>query len=172
MKRWFPLLTFALLVLAFGVGLQRDPTAMPSAMIGQTLPEFSLPNLYDAEVVITKDDIVGEPFLINVFGSWCVACRVEHAYLNTLGQEIRIIGLNWRDDRADALAWLEALGDPYGLVMADTESDLAINLGVTGAPETFLIDRDGMILQKYVGALDAQVWAREFAPILDRLGAQ
>lgn len=170
-KSWLPLLAFGLLVVAFIAGLSRDPAKIPSAMIGQQLPEFALPDLYVPENTITRDDLLGDAYIINVFGSWCVACRVEHGFLNALSEtnSIKIVGLNWRDKRPDALAWLENLGDPYTQIIVDKQSDLAINLGVTGAPETYLIGADGVIWYKYVGPLSPDIWQKAFLPILHEM---
>lgn len=142
-----------------------DPTALPSALIGRTLPEFSLPSLEDPQRTVTQADFKGEVALINVWATWCPTCRAEHAKLNRLAsQGVVVYGVNYKDDSEAARRWLEDLGNPYRLNVEDPLGSLGINLGVYGAPETFLIDAQGVIRFKYIGAVDDRVWDTQLGP--------
>jgi cytochrome c biogenesis protein CcmG, thiol:disulfide interchange protein DsbE len=165
----------AVFVVLFGVfltGLFRDPTLVPSPLIDRPAPAFQLPQLLDPELNFGLADLkTGEPVLLNVWATWCVGCRQEHGMLVDLAQrgEIPIFGLNWKDDRQAALQWLERLGDPYVATAEDAEGRVAIDWGVYGAPETFLIDGNGIIRYKHVGPLTEEIWAREFRPRIAQL---
>ena len=168
MSRYLPIALFGLIALFLAIGLTRDPSAIPSEMIDQEVPAFALTELRDEAVAVQNVDLQGQISLLNVFGSWCVACLQEHPMLMQIAaeEEVVLIGLNWRDSRAEALAWLDDHGDPYQTVIFDPESELVIELGVTGAPETFVIDASGHIRFKYAGPITPAVWAQEFLPIL------
>lgn len=170
-----PLVIFALLVLYFWAGLGRDPHALPSVLLDRPVPAFALAPVKGAERGLTSDDLKGQVSLVNIFGSWCVACKAEHAFLMRLSRDdvVPIYGINWREKDADAgPAWLARLGDPYRLVGADPDSRAAIALGVSGAPETFIIDRDGIIRHKHAGAVTPEVWEKELWPIVRGLQAR
>ena len=138
-------------------GLYLDPAELPSAMINKPFPEFSLPNV-QGDKTLTKADILGKPALVNVWGTWCISCRVEHPVLNKLAERgVVIYGINYKDTNADALKWLAEFHNPYQLDIRDDEGSLGLNLGVYGAPETFFIDAKGIIRDKYVGVIDEQV---------------
>ncbi len=142
-----------------------DPTALPSALLGKAVPEFALPSLEDPERIVTQEDLKGEVALINVWATWCPTCRAEHAKLNQLaGQGVVVYGVNYKDDSEGARRWLEDLGNPYRLNIEDPQGSLGINLGVYGAPETFLIDAQGVIHYKYIGAVDDRVWNNQLGP--------
>ncbi len=127
-SRFIPAGAFVILVVFLGIGLTRDPSLIPTEMINRDMPAFELTELYDADAPVTDADLFGEPALVNVFGSWCVACLQEHPTLMQLNQDdtVRIVGVNWRDEREDAINWLQRHGDPYDTIIFDGESDLAI----------------------------------------------
>lgn len=163
-----PAVAFAVLVGFFVVGLKRDPSAIPSPLIGKPAPAFSLESLGDPAWKVGPADFEGKPWLLNVWGTWCVECRAEHTALLAIARENRvpIMGLNWLDDRAPALQWLAQLGNPYVSVAFDPKGSAGIDWGVYGAPETFLIDPNGRVIRKHVGPMTAEVWQREFVPLL------
>lgn len=172
MLKVIPLVIFVGLVALMAFGLGKDPTIIPSPLIGQSLPSFSLDQV-DASGVITEQDFLpqGKAALVNVWGSWCVACRVEHPFLMQLAaqQRIPLYGINWRDDREQAVRWLNQYGDPYTLNAYDPKGEAIIDLGVYGAPETFLIDAQGTILYKVIGPLTTDIWQNEIVPLLNEL---
>lgn len=169
-----PLLGFLGLVVFFAFGLTRDPSLLPSEMIDRPLPEFELTELYKPNSIITQDTLVGDITLINIFGSWCVACVVEHPKLMEISQQgaVKLIGVDWRDSRERGRRWLQKNGDPYELVIFDEKSRLAIDLGVTGAPESFLIDKSGQIRYKHIGIITDEVWEDILHPIILNLKAE
>lgn len=172
MKRWLPFLAFLLVaaLLAAGVWLSRDPDreALPSALIGKPAPDFALPVLHEPTRVVTGRDLRGQPYVLNVWGSWCVECRVEHPVITRFAEtkRVRVIGYNWKDEPADALAWLERFNNPYWVVLADEVGRTAIDFGVYGAPETFLVDADGIVRWKHVGPLSDDIVRNELLPAL------
>lgn len=170
LKLFAPLFLFAVLAIFLFRGLSLDPKEMPSALIDQPLPEFTLPQL-GGDRLLTRNSIVGQPSLLNVWATWCVSCRVEHPYLQQLAdQGVPIFGLNYKDDDADALDWLRELGNPYLLTVADREGALGLDLGVYGAPETYLLDAAGIIRYRHVGVVDERVWLTILEPIYTQLG--
>jgi cytochrome c biogenesis protein CcmG, thiol:disulfide interchange protein DsbE len=175
--RWLPLALFAALValLSAGVWLSRNPDrdALPSPLIGKPAPAFSLPLLHDPGRQLSSDALRGSPYVLNVWGSWCPECRTEHPVLTRLAASgrVRIVGYNWKDEREDALRWLQQFGDPYWTVVADVEGRTAIDWGVYGAPETFLVDGDGVIRWKHVGPVSDEHVQDGLLPALERIGA-
>lgn len=173
MKRFalfIPLAILIVLVLFFWKGLSLDPNEMPSALIDRTFPEFALPRLDDQGKTATQTDLLGEVTIVNIWATWCVACKIEHPYLNQLAQSgVRIIGLNYKDDPEAARKWLMDLGDPYQWNIVDRQGTLGIDLGVFGAPETYLLDTKGVIRFKHVGVVDQQVWDEKFLPVIQSL---
>ena len=174
MRALLPLCLFLLIGIAFAIGLTKDPRRMSSELINQPFPEFSLTELYDKTEVLTEDSVKGRVSLINVFGSWCVACNVEHPVLMDIArrEEITLIGMDWRDERPKAKKWLAERGNPYDKIIFDNESVLAITLGVTGAPESFITDKTGQIRYKHVGVITPQIWRGTLFPIIKRLEAE
>lgn len=172
MKRWILLVPLALFLgmAAFLYrGLYLDPAELPSAMIGKPFPAFSLPEVQTGKT-ITQADLLGKPALVNVWGTWCISCRVEHPVLNKLaGQGVVIYGVNYKDVNADALKWLKEFHNPYQINIRDDAGSLGLNLGVYGAPETFLIDSKGVIRHKYVGVIDEIVWREKLAGLYQGL---
>ena len=149
-----------------------DREALPSPLIGKPAPEFSLPVLHEPGRLVSSQDLRGQPYLLNVWGSWCPACRDEHPVLARFAEtrRVRVIGYNWKDEHADAVRWLEQFGNPYWLVLVDYDGRKAIDWGIYGAPETFLVDGDGIVRWKHVGPLDDATIATGLVPLLDRLG--
>lgn len=166
-----PLVGFLALAIFFAVALTRDPSRLPSELIDRPVPDFALSDLYDDQVVLTQDLFKGQVSLLNVFGSWCAACVQEHPTLMELSArgQVDIVGIDWRDKREDGIAWLSQYGDPYGAVIFDSESMLAIDLGVTGAPESYLIDKAGRIRYKHVGIITDEVWREKLRPLVQSL---
>ncbi len=156
-----PLVIFLLMGLVFWIGLgKEDKTSLPSPLIGKAFPEFQLGVVEDGRT-LTTEDLKGAPVLVNVWATWCPTCKAEHAFLNELAASgIRIIGINYKDDVAKAQDWLAAFGNPYVYNLSDPDGKLGLELGVYGAPETFLVDSQGIIRDKHIGDLNPQVWAR------------
>jgi cytochrome c biogenesis protein CcmG/thiol:disulfide interchange protein DsbE len=161
-----PIVILAALVAVLVVGLKRDPTLVPSPLLGRPAPEFSLPRLDDPEQRLTKTSLLGDVSLVNVWATWCSGCRQEHSFLLSLARSgvVRIFGLNWKDDTALAREWLDQLGNPYVATGVDADGRTAIDWGVYGAPETFLLDAAGNVLYKHVAPLSEGIWETEFMP--------
>jgi len=161
----FPLVCYLLLVAVLAVGIMRAPqkAVIPSALIGFQAPQFKLPVLAQSKI-FDSATLKGSWYLLNVWGTWCIECRAEHAILLAIAatNTIPLIGLNWKDQDAEAINWLKTLGNPYSLVVTDHESRVAINWGVYGAPETFLVNNLGNVLHKHVGPMTDRVWKEEF----------
>jgi cytochrome c biogenesis protein CcmG/thiol:disulfide interchange protein DsbE len=171
MRYLIPLVLFLGLVVFLAIGLGRDPHEVPSPLINKPAPTFQLPQLKDPSKSFSAQEMRGRVWLLNVWASWCVACREEHSMLLEVARSgtVPIYGLNYKDKRDDALAWLNELGDPYVLSVSDLDGRVGINYGVYGAPETFLIDRDGMIRFKRVGPITPDVWQKDFLPLIKEL---
>jgi cytochrome c biogenesis protein CcmG/thiol:disulfide interchange protein DsbE len=169
MKLFVPLILFAVLALFLFRGLSLDPKELPSALIDRPLPEFSLASL-GQERLLTRADVIGEVAFFNVWATWCPSCRVEHPYLQQLAdQGVPIYGVNYKDEDAAALRWLDELGDPYLANIVDREGNLGLDLGVYGAPETYLVDAAGIIRYRHVGVLDERVWLNTLQPLYREL---
>ncbi|MDD0843823.1 DsbE family thiol:disulfide interchange protein [Pseudomonas sp. Gutcm_11s] len=159
-----PLALFLGMAVFLYKGLFLDPQELPSALIDKPLPAFSLPDLEQPQRLLTQADFKG-PALINVWATWCPTCKAEHQMLNSLAKAgVVIYGVNYKDDAEAARKWLKDYLDPYQLTLVDAKGSLGLDLGVYGAPETFLIDAQGIIRHKYVGAIDERVWRQELAP--------
>ena len=175
--RWLPLALFAALalLLAAGVWLSRQPDrdVLPSTLIGKPAPAFRLPVLHEPGRLVTLDELKGAPFVLNVWGSWCPTCRDEHPVLTRFAEtrRVRVVGLDWKDEQADALRWLEQFGNPYWLVLTDAEGGTVIDFGVAAAPETFLVDANGVVRWKKSGALTDATIRDELLPALAQLEA-
>jgi cytochrome c biogenesis protein CcmG/thiol:disulfide interchange protein DsbE len=162
-----PLLIFLVIGGFFFAGLDRNPNFVPSPLVGKPAPVFSLPSVTDPDAVVSSETLKGRVSLVNVWGTWCVECRHEHEFLLELARAgVPIYGLNVKDDRAAAIEWLARLGNPYASSGFDPEGTAAIDWGVTGAPETFLIGSDGTILHKHISPLTPRIWERDFIPLL------
>jgi len=165
LKLFLPLILFALLAITLFRGLGLDPNELPSALIDRPLPAFTLPALGQTQM-LSAADLTGQPALLNVWATWCVSCRVEHPYLKQLAQQgIPIFGLNYKDDDSAAQRWLEELGDPYRFNIADREGTLGLDMGVYGAPETYLLDARGVVRYRHVGVVDEKVWQMFLEPL-------
>jgi len=158
----------------FAWGLTRDPAELPSTMIDREMPDFALTRLTPEREALTKQDLLGKVSLVNVFGSWCSSCILEHPQLEAIAasREVALYGVDWRDPPGAGAAWLARYGDPYLKTGVDADSRLAIDLGVTGAPETFLVDRDGRIRFKQVGPITPELWADTLLPLIRKLEAE
>lgn len=171
LKALIPLGMFLVLAVFLAFGLTRDPSKLPSELIDRPFPNFELTTLYDAEEILTDDIMKGQVSLVNIFGSWCVACVQEHPNLMYLSkrENVRLIGVDWRDTRENAQRWLDKYDDPYNIILFDDTSQLAIDLGVTGAPETFVVDKAGNIRYKHVGIITKDVWEQTLRPLVREL---
>lgn len=167
---FIPLVVFAILTLFLLKGLDRDPTELPSALVGEAFPNFVLPSLADEQKFLSERDLGSRVVLVNVWATWCFACRIEHAMLNQLATEgVAIIGLNYKDQNQQARQWLEQKGNPYVFNIIDSEGILGFDLGVTGAPETYLVDAQGIIRYRRVGVIDQRVWDDEISGLYQQL---
>ncbi len=174
MKRlWFliPLAAFLALAVILAIGLKRDPREVPSPLIGKPAPRFALPRLDDPSKTIRLEELRGKVWILNVWASWCVACREEHPLLMEFAKKglAPIYGLDYKDERADATAWLARFGNPYEASLVDADGRVGIDFGVYGVPETFVIDRDGIIRLKHIGPLTPHVLATRIEPLLRKL---
>jgi len=165
-----PLGLFALLAVVLGIGIKHSPDkgTIASVLIGKPAPQFSLPSLTDAGRTVRSTALRGRWYLFNVWGTWCGECRAEHSMLLEVRQAgvVPLIGLDWKDEDADARSWLAQLGNPYEAVAVDREGRTAIDYGVYGAPETFLVNPQGVVVYKYVGPLTREAWERQILPLL------
>lgn len=168
--RIIPLVVFGSLVILLWRGLSLDPQHLPSAKLGKPLPEFSLPILGHNKLQLTPSILNGEVSLLNVWASWCETCSEEQVFLTQLAQQgVAIYGLNYKDSPHDAREWLTEWGNPYKLVGEDLDGKVSIDLGVYGAPETFLVDKKGRIRYRHVGVLNRDIWRKEFLPRIKQL---
>lgn len=173
MRYFLPLGVVLAVGALFWVGLGLQPTVVPSPLVGKPVPAFELPLLNDAERTFTHAELKGRVSLVHVWATWCVTCRAEHPTLLAFARtgRVPVIGFNYKDDRDLAQRWLASAGNPYVLNVFDEAGDVAIDWGVYGTPETFVVDRDGIIRYKHVGPLTDALIARELLPLLDELGA-
>jgi cytochrome c biogenesis protein CcmG/thiol:disulfide interchange protein DsbE len=173
MKRWLPLIIFAVLVGFFAKGLFLNPREVPSPFIGKAAPAFTLPLVGNANATFSPADMKGKVWLLNVWAPWCVSCREEHGVLMDLAksQPVPIVGLNWKDKGREAEQLLAQQGSPYLAVPDDLSGMVGIDYGVTGTPETYVIDKAGIIRMKHIGVITPDVWKEKFEPKLKELGA-
>ena len=174
LKYLIPLALFLVLVVFLAIGLGRDPHEVPSPLINKSAPAFRLAQLKDPSKTFSSEDMRGKVWILNVWASWCVSCRDEHPLLIEYARTgvVPIYGLNWKDKPEDALGWLAELGDPYVLSAADLDGRIAIDYGVYGAPETYLIDQSGTIRFKQIGPLTPDVWSNKILPLVQELNRQ
>lgn len=177
MKRFLflaPVAAFVAVLAVFFVGLGRDPTALPSMMIGKPVPPFDLPAVRPDDIGLKTADLSGEPQLLNFYASWCVACRIEHPLLMRLrAQGVRIHGVDWKENRdGDGLQWLIDRGDPYLRVGDDRSGRAGIDMGVSAVPETFVVDRQGRVRYRHTGAITPEVWEQKLRPLMEKLRAE
>lgn len=169
MRRFLlPLAIFIGLVIFLGIGLNLNPKEVPSPLIGKPAPQFSLPSLNDPSKVISPKQMLGQVWLLNVWASWCVACRYEHPILIEMAKKslVPIIGLDYKDVRADGLNWLAQFGNPYQDSAFDEDGRVGIDYGVYGVPETFLIDKQGIIRLKHIGPITPEVITQKLQPMI------
>ena len=176
MKRlWFliPLAAFLALAIVLAVGLKRDPREVPSPLIDKPAPKFALARLDDAAKTVRLQDLKGKVFILNVWASWCVACREEHPILLDFAKKrlVPVYGLNYKDTRADASAWLARFGNPYDASFFDEDGRVGLDFGVYGVPETFVVDGNGVIRMKHIGPITPEVLTNKIEPLLKKLDA-
>jgi len=166
-----PLGAFVALVLLLGFGLSLNPREVPSPLIGKPAPAFQLPQLHQPEKSLSSMELQGKVWVLNVWASWCVACREEHPVLADLAQSgiAPVFGLNYKDRRDDAVAWLKRFGDPYQASMFDADGRVGIDYGVYGVPETYVIDRQGVIRYKRIGPVTPEIVQKKIAPLIAEL---
>ena len=171
LRRFLPLGLFLGLALMLGVGLTLKPREVPSPFIGKPAPAFTLPRLDDPARQLTPGALQGQVWVLNIWASWCAPCREEHPVLVSAAkaQQVPIVGMNYKDDPRNAQEWLLRLGDPYQVSLVDRDGRAAIDYGVYGVPETFVIDKAGVVRFKHIGPLTAEVWQRELLPLIQRL---
>lgn len=173
MRRLLPLIVFALLggLLYAGIRLAqtRDPNEIPSPLIGKPVPAFALPLLHEAGRTVTDQDLLGRPYVLNVWGSWCPSCRIEHPFVAALAKtgKIRVIGFNYKDEGEDALRWLGQFGNPYEFSLVDRDGRVAIDFGVTAAPETFVVDAQGVLRVKITGPVTPEIISTKILPLAE-----
>jgi cytochrome c biogenesis protein CcmG/thiol:disulfide interchange protein DsbE len=169
-----PLVLFAGLVALLVFGLGNDPREVPSPLIGKPVPEFTLPELTDPGRSVSDADLKGTISLVNVWASWCASCRAEHQALMALSEipDFQIVGLNWKDEASTALQVLRLTGNPYDMNGYDPDNTVGIDWGVYGAPETFIVDQQGIIRYKHIGPIDRKVWEEKLEPLVAQLKAE
>jgi cytochrome c biogenesis protein CcmG/thiol:disulfide interchange protein DsbE len=173
-KSWrlvLPLLVFVVLVVFLWRGLSRDPREVPSPLVGKPAPAFQLPQLMAPDKQLSVADMKGQVWLLNVWASWCGPCRDEHPHLVAFARtkQVPLVGLNYKDSRNDALGWLKEFGNPYDVSLSDLDGRVGIDFGVYGVPETFVIDKGGVIRFKHIGPLTPEVLRTKIAPLLKEL---
>ncbi len=173
LKFIIPLVLFLGLAAFFAIGLTRDPREIPSPFIGKAAPGFRLEQLADEKLAFTPEEMKGKVWLLNVWASWCVACRVEHPLLVEMSKQklVPIVGLNYKDKRDEGLQWLRRFGDPYSLSAYDVEGKVGIDYGVYGVPETFVIDKQGVIRYKQIGPITPEALEKKIMPLVRKLAA-
>jgi cytochrome c biogenesis protein CcmG/thiol:disulfide interchange protein DsbE len=171
LKFGIPLALFAVLVGFFAIGLTRDPREVPSPLIDKAAPQFKLTELAAPERSFTPESMRGKVWLLNVWASWCVSCRVEHPVLVDVAKKqlVPIVGLDYKDQRADGMKWLTTHGDPYLLSAFDDEGKVGIDFGVYGVPETFVIDKQGVIRYKQIGPITPEALEKKILPLVKKL---
>ncbi len=171
LQKLAPLLIFIVLVAFLGIGLTLNPREVPSPLIDKPMPAFSLPQLKESDKTLSSTDFLDEVSLLNVWASWCVACRAEHPVLLDLARTgvINIYGLNYKDNREEAMRWLDHFGDPYTKSAHDLDGMVGIDFGVYGVPETFIIDRKGIIRYKNIGPITEDILKNKLMPIIEKL---
>lgn len=172
MKRTLiPLFAFLILAVFLGIGLTKDPRKLPSPFIGKAAPAFTLPQLHNLNKIFSPKEMLGKVWILNVWASWCVSCRAEHEVLNQLinNNTVNLIGLNYKDEVADARRWLGRYGNPYKVSISDVEGIAGIEWGVYGVPETFVIDKKGIVRLKHTGPVTNKDVTEEIIPLIKLL---
>jgi cytochrome c biogenesis protein CcmG/thiol:disulfide interchange protein DsbE len=173
LKFVIPLAVFIALAAFLAIGLTRDPREVPSPFIGKPAPQFRLEQLSDEKLAFGPGDMKGKVWLLNVWASWCVSCRVEHPLLVEMSTRklVPIVGLNYKDKRAEGMQWLQRFGNPYSLSAYDVEGKVGIDYGVYGVPETFVIDKQGVIRYKQIGPITPEALEKKIMPLIRELNA-
>ena len=174
MRSVLPLLVFVVLVIFLSIGLTKDPRDLPSALIGKPAPGFNLPQLYQPQQRFNAQSLQGKVWIINVWASWCVSCRAEHEMLKLLVKKhpVMLVGLNYKDQSQDALAWLREHGNPYQQIVTDVDGRVGIDWGVSAVPETFIVDKLGIVRYKHTGPITYKTLQDIFFPLLQQLESQ
>lgn len=173
-KFLLPLGIFLLLAVFLGIGLNLDPREVPSPFIGKKAPDIDLPQLHAPDARVVGKELMGKVWVLNVWASWCVACRAEHGLFNDLASRssVILVGLNYKDGETDAKRWLQQLGNPYTLIAVDRAGDTGIEWGVYGVPETFVIDKAGIVRYKHIGPINATAMNETIIPLISQLEAE
>lgn len=174
MKRfsfYLPMVIFAGVAIYMAVGLTLDPQKLPSTLIDKPVPEFDLPPIDGSQEGFSSKDLLGHVSMINIWGSWCVSCIYEHPLLMEIARQelVPIYGLDWKDPPGEGMKWLNKEGNPYTLIGDDADGRVAIDFGVTGAPETFIVDKEGRIRYKYIGPITFEDWEEVLYPLIKEL---
>ena len=168
--RFIPIVLFILLSIFLWRGLSLNPRDLPSVQLGKSLPEFSLPQLQHPDSLFNSTQLREQVVLLNIWASWCAACTEEQVFMLQLAREgVPIYGLNYKDKSEDAQQWLEQWGNPYKVVVQDQDGKVAIDLGVYGAPETFVIDKKGIIRYRHAGVMTQELWQQKILPLMKQL---
>ena len=171
MKKILPLTLFVVLVGFLYLSLDSNPRKLPSPLVGKAFPDVSGNELFSGETIKLNDLFINEKFsLVNVWASWCVTCRAEHTVImNTAKNEtLQMIGINYKDEQENAKKYLEMLGNPFEVIVFDPEGEIGLELGVYATPETFLVDREGLIVYKHIGEINNQAWQENFVPLINK----
>ncbi len=169
-----PLMAFLVMVIFLGIGLKLDPHDVPSPLINKPAPVFTLPQLHDPQKTFSPADMKGKVWLLNVWASWCVSCRQEHVYLTEFARNgsMNLMGLNYKDEPAAAMQWLERLGNPYKISISDIDGMAGLDWGVYGVPETFIIDKKGIVRHKQTGPVDPTILQTIIMPLIEQLNRE
>ena len=169
-----PLMAFLVMVIFLGIGLKLDPHEVPSPLINKPAPAFTLPQLHEPQKTFSPADMKGKVWLLNVWASWCVSCRQEHVYLTEFARNgsMNLMGLNYKDEPAAAMQWLERLGNPYKISISDTDGMAGLDWGVYGVPETFIIDKKGIVRHKQTGPVDPTILQTIIIPLIEQLNRE
>ena len=169
-----PLMAFLVMVVFLGIGLKLDPHEVPSPLINKPAPAFTLPQLHEPQKTFSPADMKGKVWLLNVWASWCVSCRQEHVYLTEFARDgsINLMGLNYKDEPAAAMQWLERLGNPYKISISDIDGMAGLDWGVYGVPETFIIDKKGIVRHKQTGPVDPTILQTIIMPLIEQLNRE
>ena len=175
MKRFLPLIIFSVMVAFLAIGLKLNPRDVSSPLIDKPVPKFTLPLLKGAGRSFSPSELRGQVWVLNVWASWCVACRSEHPVLNHMvkqNSDIILVGLNYKDQKTDALAWLNNFGDPYRYTVVDSDGRVGIDWGVYGVPESFIVDKQGIIRYKHTGPVDTEAVTNVLLPLIRKLSEE
>ena len=172
MKKLIPLIGFVVIAAFLYLSLSSNPRELPSPFLGKAFPDIEVEDFYTGEVISLRDTFRSKITLVNVWASWCPACRAEHQMLMNISKEnlVQLIGLDYKDTRADANKMLEVMGNPFDLIVFDPKGVVGLELGVYATPETFLVNQQGVILYKHIGEISQRVWTQDFLPIIQNIG--